>query len=97
MPDADLSATAKLLTIKELYVAMEISFDLRDDFDIYDEDDDRSQTSESEYYYSLAKVLDDCVSGVELNVKSSRGRILNVLIGIQADGNYVILSWGASE
>lgn len=146
-PEVELTSEAKLLSIKELYVNMKVSFSLRNDLDdryagstrssadlrkdAEDEDvqggaseeiieDDAMGTGGSSrttqdvdileeslegtsgidsdrYYMSVAHMLEDCVGGISLNVSTSTGRDLSVLIGIEADGNHVILSWKNSK
>lgn len=160
-PDVELSSTAQMLTVKELYTKARIALDLRynlDDDELFQElvsgiassgsassgningeeiiddnlsggmgaggktnDDEMAALDDSgkkavvstevylddpqndpdmhelDYYYSLAYVLQDCVSGVSLEINSSRGRTLDALIGITSDGDYVVLSWKSSK
>ncbi len=146
-PGVELTSTAELLGIKDLYVEMKVAFDLRnslDDEDVVDSvlqypsisedggavgeeiiDDDPSAPSASDarivdggrivqdsdilqgnaedaaidqrYYMEIARVLEDCVGGISLDINTSNGRNLDILIGIKADGNYVVLNWKASK
>lgn len=147
-PGVELTSTAELLGIKDMYVEMKVSFDLRNSLDdedvvgsvlqypslnynddaveeeIIDESPSGKTASENStidggrivqdpdilqgnakdaaaidqrYYMEIARVLEDCVGGVSLDINTSNGRNLDILIGIKADGNYVVLNWKASK
>lgn len=133
-PDVELTSKAELLNVKDLYVNMKVSFDIRGNIDDEDaleellpagssslsdpaegeeiiEDDGQIsaevniysgssggfQPGDTEYYLSMANVLEECVGGVKLTITSSTGRNLDALIGFKANGQYVILSWTSSK